>query len=883
MGKNWAIAVGINTYDNLLTLKYAQRDAEAMADWFKNEAKFEQVFLFTKDSPPIRQANPPIPTQPTYARFQRFLDVQFERPLLKPEDNLWFFFAGHGRRYADQDYLMFLDSNPKAVERTAISVEYITQRLRRCGADNVVLLIDACRDEGSRSGSGIGQQEHKGVITFYSCTANQKSWEIDELQHGSFTHTLLEGLRLQGEANCATVERLDQYLRYYVPQLNARYGKPGQNPYLKAEPPYKMHFILLEQSATLKDLEPLKFQASLAENEGNLPLAEQLWIRILTVSRGELNAIAAIQRIAVKKITRPQDSTQESVISTPESATLPRGEEVETSETAIQREEQHQQNLVQYRQSFSQAVKQEFPLSEASRKQLRNLQQSLQLTDEEVSHIEQPIVAQKEAEYRKQQEEERIRQQQEVKRLEREREEAERLRQQQEAEYRQKLQQYKQELIKITEREFPLSESSHRQLRNLQQSLQLTDEDVERIEKPIVDQKEAEYRKQQEEERIRQQQKAEREQRQREEAERLRQQQEAERLRQQQGTSITTPLPITRKQFLKWAGLGGTGLVTEIVAREIFKKQPIADKKQSKDQPKYIPPTERTVEFETVTVDARGEIVKRYSNKQANFFKEDLGNGVTLEMVSIPSSKFLMGTEDEEIERLVKKFDIDWFRREKPQHEVTVQPFFMGKFQVTQAQWKEIASRKDLKVKDDLELNPSNFSGDDRPVEQVSWNDAVEFCQRLWKKTGKEYRLPSEAEWEYACRAGTITPFHFGETITTDLANYNGNYTYASEPKGKYRQQTTSVGSFPPNAFGLYDMDGNVWEWCEDDWHENYQGAPEDGSAWLLGNSSTKVLRGGSWNVNPYFCRSAFRIYSSRGYRFNFVGLRVVCVVPRTT
>ncbi len=210
MGKNWAIAVGINTYDNLLSLKYAQRDAEAMAAWFKDEAKFEQVFLFTKDSPPIRQANPPIPTQPTYARFQRFLDVQFERPLLKPEDNLWFFFAGHGRRYADQDYLMFLDSNPKAVEKTAISVEYVTQRLRRCGADNVVLLIDACRDESSRSGSGIGQQEHKGVITFYSCTANQQSWEIDELQHGSFTYTLLQGLRLQGEANCATVERLDQ-------------------------------------------------------------------------------------------------------------------------------------------------------------------------------------------------------------------------------------------------------------------------------------------------------------------------------------------------------------------------------------------------------------------------------------------------------------------------------------------------------------------------------------------------------------------------------------------------------------------------------------------------------------------------------------------------
>jgi hypothetical protein len=143
-------------------------------------------------------------------RFKRFLNAQFEEPLLKPEDNLWFFFAGHGKRFIDQDYLMFLDSDP-IDQTTAISVDYVTQRLRRCGADNVVLLIDACRDEGDRSGLGVGTQEHKGVITFYSCAPNQKSWEIDELQHGSFTYSLLEGLRIQGEANCATVERLEQH------------------------------------------------------------------------------------------------------------------------------------------------------------------------------------------------------------------------------------------------------------------------------------------------------------------------------------------------------------------------------------------------------------------------------------------------------------------------------------------------------------------------------------------------------------------------------------------------------------------------------------------------------------------------------------------------
>ena len=175
------------------------------------------------------------------------------------------------------------------------------------------------------------------------------------------------------------------------------------------------------------------------------------------------------------------------------------------------------------------------------------------------------------------------------------------------------------------------------------------------------------------------------------------------------------------------------------------------------------------------------------------------------------------------------------------------------------------------------------MESDRHPVEQVSWYDAVEFCQRLSQHTGKEYRLPSEAEWEYACRARTTTPFHFGETITTDLANYHGNYTYANEPTGKYREQTTPVGHFPPNGFGLYDMHGNVWEWCEDDRHDNYEGAPNDGTAWLTKQSSPKVIRGGSWDYFPDLCRSASRNDSPRVARIDIFGFRVVCVVPRTT
>ena len=151
------------------------------------------------------------------------------------------------------------------------------------------------------------------------------------------------------------------------------------------------------------------------------------------------------------------------------------------------------------------------------------------------------------------------------------------------------------------------------------------------------------------------------------------------------------------------------------------------------------------------------------------------------------------------------------------------------------------------------------------------------------QQTGKEYRLPTEAEWEYAARAGAITPFHFGETIITGLANYDGNYTYANEPKGQYREETTAVGIFPPNLFGLYDMHGQVWEWCQDDFHENYGGAPIDGRAWISGSSSIKILRGGSWLLDPAVCRSAARVLNSPVLAsYGLFGFRVVCRVPRT-
>jgi formylglycine-generating enzyme required for sulfatase activity len=222
---------------------------------------------------------------------------------------------------------------------------------------------------------------------------------------------------------------------------------------------------------------------------------------------------------------------------------------------------------------------------------------------------------------------------------------------------------------------------------------------------------------------------------------------------------------------------------------------------------------------------------------------------------------------------------------------VTVPAFYMGKYPVTQAQWAAIAALP--KIKQDLEPDPSGFRGADRPVEQVNWWEAVEFCDRLSKKTGRTYRLPSEAEWEYACRSGTTTPFHFGETITTALANYRGtdwkiseNTTwsgnYGKGPNGIYREQTTSVGQFPANGFGLYDMHGNVCEWCADDWHDNYDGSPTDGSAWLSNKKdANSLLRGGSWSDDPRDCRSAVRYDFPREFRCDSFGFRVSCSAAR--
>ena len=579
MARNWAICIGVNEYHNFDSLSFAVRDAEQMRDWFVGEAGFGQndVYLFTDNSPPIADAGKPYPSQPTYATLIRFLDNRFENKFLSAGDNLWFFFSGHGLRHGDRDYLMLSDSSASGqlIEKTAIPVNYVTERLRRCGADNVVIIQDACRNQGAK-GIGIGEEKQAGVITFASCSPAEKSYEIETLQHGAFTYALLESLRLQGEGNCATVERLYNRLRYRVAEINQLHRKPRQTPYAIVEPATKYHLILLPKQATLHDINALKMDAQEAEIEKDFSLAEQPWTRILAVSPADNQALKALRRI----------------------------------------------------------------------------------------------------------------------------------------------------------------------------------------------------------------------------------------WQQPQGNPAPQPTPLP-----------------------------------------------------TASVTAKGQEDEREPERLESF-TENLGNGVSLEMVAIPAGSFMMGAPETEK---------DSRDSERPQHRVSVPAFLMGKYPITQKQWRIVAAMP--KIERELNPDPSKFKGDNLPVENVSWLDVAEFCKRLSAHTGREYRLPSEAEWEYGCRAGTATAYYFGND-----ASKLGDYAWYGEGlEGK----THPVGEKLPNGFGLYDMHGNVWEWCEDDWHSNYTGAPTDGRAWVGDNDNRsrfgKLLRGGSWFNNARNCRAGDRDWIKADYHNLSFGFRVAC------
>ncbi len=307
MARNWAICIGINKYENLTPLRFAVRDADCMRDWFEKEAGFEKVYLFTDNSPQITDtdASKPYQTKPTYGRLMRFLENRFAKPFLSVGNNLWFFFSGHGLRQRDRDYLMLSDSSASAgslIEKTAISLIYVTERLRRSGADNVILIYDACRNEGSSKGLGVGEERYKGVITIASCRPDERSFEIEDLYNGSFTYALLESLRIQGTGNCATVERLDQRLCRRVPELNRKYQKASQNPYVIAEPLSKSQLILLPSQATLQDVSALKGEAYRAKDNNELELAKTFMTQVLIASPADPDALAWFKNIWLEEL-----------------------------------------------------------------------------------------------------------------------------------------------------------------------------------------------------------------------------------------------------------------------------------------------------------------------------------------------------------------------------------------------------------------------------------------------------------------------------------------------------------------------------------------------------------------------------------------------------
>lgn len=612
MGRNFAICIGINRYEYLQDLSYAKRDAESMRSFFE-EVGFEKVYYFAEDAPNIQQDyGSPISGEPSFGKLMRFLRVRFDQPFLSSGDNFWFFFAGHGLRYQERDYLMPADADSGNVVQTAIPIHHITENLRNCGADNIILLIDACRNHGSRNAKGIGSEHPKGVITMFSCSPNEKSYEIDALEQGSFTYALLTGLRLEGAKNCATVERLDKYLLDNVPAINQKHGKPIQTPYTVVEPRSKSHLILFPKQATELDAVALRQDAQEAELEGDIEQAENLWKRVLAVCSDDASALKGLKRI------------------------WSRSSSIETQ--------------VEAKYSCGEVL----PISEADKSQSQRL-------------------------------------------------------------------------------------------------------------------------------------------------------------------------------------------ATKHSLETIFT-------------------------FELVELNAQGQELERRKS-QTTCQVEDLGNGVVLELVSVPGGSFIMGSPLGEQGRT---------KREEPQHEVKVRPFLMGRYPVTQAQWNVVSFLP--KVNIELKANPAKFNGSVHPVESITWYEAVEFCDRLSSYTGRKYRLPSEAEWEYACRAATKTPFHFGETIRTSEANYHGDYPYGRGAKGKYRKSTNAVNeSSCANTFGLYDMHGNVFEWCQDIWHENYAGAPIDAGAWMdEGDYTSRVTRGGSWSSDSAVCRSAYRSQAELESCDDALGFRVV-------
>jgi formylglycine-generating enzyme required for sulfatase activity len=766
------------------------------------------------------------------------------------DDLLLLYFSGHG--ITDDNHHLYLANclTSKAdFEATAVPARFIQQQSSNCYTRRQVIILDCCYSGAFKEGwqakaAGVDLRHELGAegrVVLTSSTATQTSFQQDETGLSLYTQYLVEGMET-GAADTNQDGKIFVHELHEYAKAKVQAARPTMRPEILLD---QEGFNILLSKAPLGD-RTLEFRR----------LVEQF------ASQGEISIYRRETLHQQQQAWGIADDAAEAII-----------------HSVLEPFRRRQVNLERFRAALQQEVDQQFPLPEHLEADLRDWQrQVLGLADEDVATIWQELTAAKARDFTA------------------------------------RWQRYEQEFVNTVEAAYPLSASMRQELSQLQQSLGLRDETVSQIEAPIVAQAESrlealrrqelerqqqqasEWQRQQEADRLRQQRAAEGQQQQA--AERLRQQEAerqrqetAERLKQQKAaerarprTQPAAPGDMRRRQVLQWAGFGGIGLlVTGIAAsvRGLFGGSTGKPNDPGKPSgivaaPKYTEPPATaaklaglplwTVDFETVTVDERGENPKRAA-QQAKFVKEDLGNGVTLELVAIPKGTFTMGSPAAEKDR---------GDDEGPQRSVNVPAFAMGRYVVTQAQYQAI-----------MGTNPAQFKGANRPVESVSWDEAVDFCQRLSKRTGRTYDLPSEAEWEYACRAGTTTPFYFGETITTGLANYRGTdweYQGKTHPgfygqgsRGSYRETTTDVGIFSPNAWGLYDMHGNVWEWCLDHYRQSYQGAPTDARAWVTDDkNASRLLRGGSWLNLPALCRSASRYSNTPTFRGSPLGFRVV-------
>lgn len=767
----------------------------------------------------------------------------------KTDDLLIFYFSGHGVTDSRSDfYLTGLTTRKDALPPTAVSSNYVHGEMNKSRSKRQVIILDCCHSGAFPKGMAakgldavnvLPKLGGEGRAILTASDSSQYAFEQEGFELSLYTHFLVEGLRGAADRDGdgeVSVDELYDYVREQVRIANA-----SMSP--EFYPVKEGHRIVLAKA--VQDDPKLKFRKEVetvvTRSDGKI---SKIADRLLAQKSQELGVETLEAEAIIVEVLRPyieyakkletyeQDlrdviaeefpfsqnvlvELQElenhlglreaDVSAVKERLIAPKSEEIELL-SRQREEEKHQQeeterinSLDRYKQEFAKAIQVAYPFDEYVRYGLSRFQKILGLSDKDIELIERPFIEVQEESFRQKQGVERIN----------------------------KLEKYKKEFAKGIQASYPLDEYVRHGLNLFQKSLGLSDKDVALIERPLIEIQEVAYRQKQAEiERVRQQQaiEVERLQRPQAEADLLRQQKvaEADRLKRQQEES------------------------------EQIKKKQLSKPSQNEFEFEVIKVVSFVKEGGLLGIGSSIKVELDRKKGKVEYIREGLGNGVSLDLVRIPTGKFMMGSNN------VLCPD------EKPIHEATLKKFWMGKYSVTNAQWKAV-----------MGTNPSGnydvkFQGENQPVVGVSWEYGKEFCKKASEIIGKSIRLPSETEWEYACSAGTTTPFHFGETITPELVNYN-------PLRGVNRGKTVNVDSFSPNAWGLYQMHGNVWEWCEDVGHDNYKGIPQDGSPWLKdGEQNRHVLRGGSWNSFANFCRSAGRLWYDTDGSYDDLGFRVV-------